>query len=194
MGAVRAIPARDDATEFPEFDRGTRFLGVLEEIGVGVAGRTVADLGTGFGSTALAAARAGATRVLALDANEERLAVVVERAARGGLDVEVVRGNLLAPPVMAASVDVAFMVGVIEYAGLWGENSPVADLQRQVLSGAWRMLRPGGVLILATKNRLWPKYAVSDPHTRQVGVNVLPRRWAVALWRRRAHQPYRHHI
>jgi SAM-dependent methyltransferase len=176
------------------YDRGGRLLSTLGAVGISVKGRRVADLGSGFGSTAIAAATAGAAHVVAVDADAERVRETRRRAERANVTVDVLQANLVDPPGDLPTVDIAFLVGVVEYAGLWDTHRPVRDLQVRVLKTAHRMLDAGGVLIFASKNRLWPRFALQDPHTGTPFVNVLPRRWANALSRRVNDRLYRHWI
>lgn len=189
-----SIPALDDASKLPDFDRGNRFIALLPSIGVEIRGRSVADLGAGYGSVSLAAALAGATKVHALDANAQRLADVATRAERRRANtVETLRANLL-DPLPIDPVDVALLIGVVEYAGLWDEACAPRDLQLQLFRRVHAALKPGGVLVVGTKNRLWPRYIIDDAHTRQPFVNCLPRDWADAASNRLTGAPYRHHI
>src|SRR5436189_5120817 len=61
-----------------------------------VAGRRVLDLGSGSGLVAIAAARAGAARVLASDINAFALAAIGLNAAANGRNVETTADDLLA--------------------------------------------------------------------------------------------------
>ena len=63
-----------------------------------VAGKTVVDLGTGSGLTAIAAKRAGAAAVLAADIDALALAAVRVNAALNGVAVETTADDLLAEP------------------------------------------------------------------------------------------------
>ena len=64
-----------------------------------VAGRRVLDLATGSGVVALAARRAGAAQVLAVDVDPFAVTAVAENARVNGLDVDVRKADLLdAPP------------------------------------------------------------------------------------------------
>lgn len=188
------IPARDDADEFSEYRRPRRFLDLLAPLGIEVRGARVADLGTGFGSIAIECARSGAREVIAFDANLERLAIVDERAAAAGVHVKTRQINLLSGHPEGLEADLAILIGVVEYAGLWDETREPSDLQREVFQTALSILRPGGVLVFGSKNRIWPRFIVDDIHTRLPLVNVLPRRAADALSRRLRGVPYRHHI
>lgn len=63
-----------------------------------VAGKSVLDLGTGSGLSALAAAKAGAARVLAADIDAFALAAVLLNANVNGFTVETTQDDLLAAP------------------------------------------------------------------------------------------------
>jgi predicted nicotinamide N-methyase len=64
-----------------------------------VSGRRVADFATGSGLVALAAARAGAARVLALDVDPISCAAVAENAALNRATVEVRMGDAIGDPL-----------------------------------------------------------------------------------------------
>ena len=188
------IPARDDVAELETFHRGDRMMAALREIGVEVAGKRVIDLGAGYGSCAIAAASAGAASVLAVDIHQDRLDVIAARANERGVEVEVRRSNLLHAETLGGEADVVFLVGVVEYAGLWDPGKPVSALQERVFATAYKSLREGGQLVFGSKNRLWPKYVVKDVNTGQPVVNVLPRQVADWLSLRMSGERYRHHI
>ena len=65
--------------------------------GAYAAGRRVLDVGTGSGAVALAAARAGASSVTAVDLSARSVAAARLNAALAGLAVDVRRGDLFAP-------------------------------------------------------------------------------------------------
>jgi SAM-dependent methyltransferase len=188
------IPVRDDATELRTFRRGERVIDLLREAGIDVAGKNVVDLGAGFGSLSIAAAKAGAKNVVAVDVHAVRLEAIAARAEAQGVGVRVHRANLLESVVDVRDADVALLMGVVEYAGLWDRDAPVRELQRRVFKTAFDCLGPGGHLVFASKNRLWPRFVVKDANTGQPLVNVLPRCLADRLSLRLAGVPYRHHI
>lgn len=188
------IPARDDATEFTTFRRGTRFLALLQELGVSVRDSRLIDLGAGYGSIAIAAARAGAASVVACDINLERLSAVAQRAAHAGVEVEARQVNLLEPQEKIPPADIALLIGVVEYAGLWDMEAPPEDLQTRVFQTAYSALRSGGVLVFGSKNRAWPRFLFKDIHTGRPLVNSLPRALADMLSRRIDGRPYRHWV
>ena len=187
------IPVRDDATELRTFRRGDRVIDLLRDAGIRFEGKNVVDLGAGFGSLSIAAARAGAN-VVAVDVHAQRLGEIAARADAQGASVRVLRANLVEGVPGVCDADIALLIGVVEYAGLWDDQAPVADLQRRVFKTAFDCLRPGGQLVFASKNRLWPRFFVKDANTGQPLVNALPRRLANRVSLRLDGVPYRHHV
>ena len=121
-----------------------------------VAGRSVLEVGCGEGyGTALLASAAG--RVLGVDYD----ALTVAHAAASYPQASFVRANLAALPVPSASVDVVATLQVIEH--VW--NHP--EFVRECL----RALRPGGLLLVTTPNRLTfspdPDAPVNPFHTHE---------------------------
>lgn len=78
---------------------------VVDVVGVG-PGDEVLDVGCGHGNTTLAAARAGAKRVVGLDLTPELLAVARQRSAAQGLDVDWQEGDAEDLPFADGSFDV----------------------------------------------------------------------------------------
>ncbi|MGB9723216.1 MAG: methyltransferase domain-containing protein [Chloroflexia bacterium] len=133
------------------------------------AGRTVLDLGAGMGGFAVAMAWEGA-HVFALEYHEDYCQITRLRGRRYGLDLPIVRAAGEALPFPADSFDWVCCWDVLEHV-----QNPQA-----VLAEAYRVLHPGGVLLLTVMNR-WAFY---DPHYHLPGINWLPRPWAEALIRR----------
>ncbi len=103
------------------------------------AGREVleAGAGEGYGADLIATV---ATRVIGLDYDESAVAHIRARYPR----VEMLHGNLAELPLPDASVDVVVNFQVIEH--LWDQGQFVAE--------CLRVLRPGGVLLMSTPNRI----------------------------------------
>ena len=80
------------ATVWPAARLTATYLGRHPEL---AAGRTVLDFGCGGGAAALAAAKAGAARVIANDIDPAALAMAEKNAALNGLALETEEGNLL---------------------------------------------------------------------------------------------------
>lgn len=135
QAAVRAFWASGDYTPIGDLFAGAG-RAVVER--VGVSGSDVLDVATGTGNTALAAARAGARRVVGVDVTPELLEVAAARAQREGLDVEWLEGDLHALPVADAAFDrVLSTFGVM-----------LAADQRTAAAELVRSCRPGGRIAL----------------------------------------------
>ncbi len=96
----------------------------------------VADLGAGTGTLAMRLA-AHVKRVYAVDSSPEMLGALRARASDVA-NVEVVPGEMESLPLETASVDVAIMLLVLHY----------VPEPRRALSEAFRVLRPGGRLVV----------------------------------------------
>ena len=98
----RAIRARRPTVFHPSVFLSSEYFAEYLD-GLDLSGKSVADIGTGSGILALAAARAGATEVLALDINPNAALSALENAHANGLGdrVTVACMNLLAalPPL-----------------------------------------------------------------------------------------------
>jgi SAM-dependent methyltransferase len=121
-----------------------------------VAGQSVLEVGCGEGyGTALLAATA--SRVLGVDYDAETVA----HAAANYPQAAFVLANLAALPVPSASVDVLATLQVIEH--VWNH--------REFVQECLRALRPGGLLIVTTPNRLTFSPGLDAPinpfHTRE---------------------------
>ena len=126
------------------------------------AGRDVleAGCGEGYGADLIAVV---ARRVIALDYDESTVAHVRARYPR----VQVRHGNLAALPLPDAAVDVVVNFQVIEH--LWDQGRFVAECHR--------VLRPGGVLLMSTPNRITFSPGRDTPinpfHTRELNAAEL---------------------
>lgn len=126
------------------------------------AGRDVLEAGCGEGYGAdLIADVAG--RVIALDYDEATVAHVRARYPR----VDVRHGNLAALPLADGSVDVVVNFQVIEH--LWDQPQFVAE--------CLRVLRPSGLLLMSTPNRVTFSPGRDTPinpfHTRELNAGEL---------------------
>lgn len=133
------------------------------------AGRLILDLGAGMGGFAVAMAREGAC-VFALEYNGDYCQITRLRGRRYGLDLPIVQAAGETLPFPAESFDLVCCWDVLEHV-----QNP-----RAVLSETYRVLRPGGVLLLTVVNRL----AFYDRHYHLPAINWLPRPWAEALLHR----------
>jgi 2-polyprenyl-6-hydroxyphenyl methylase/3-demethylubiquinone-9 3-methyltransferase len=132
---------------------------VEAELGRPLAGLDVLEVGCGTAALSAAAARRGA-RVTASDVSARWLVLAGKRLE--GLGVELVACAAEEAPFPDESFDVLLASDVIEH---------VAD-PAAFVAGCRRLLRPGGVLFLATPNR----FSLGlEPHVRLPLVGWLPR-------------------
>jgi SAM-dependent methyltransferase len=135
---------------------------VYERLAGRCVGRDVLEAGCGEGYGAdLIAGVAG--RVIGLDYDESAVAHVKARYPR----VEMHHGNLASLPLPGAAVDVVVNFQVIEH--LWDQAQFVAE--------CFRVLRPGGVLLMSTPNRITFSPGRDTPinpfHTRELNAAEL---------------------
>ncbi|MBU9764386.1 class I SAM-dependent methyltransferase [Mycobacterium sp. TNTM28] len=119
-----------------------------------------AGCGEGYGADLIADV---ARKVIALDYDEATVAHVRARYPR----VEITHGNLAELPLADESVDVVVNFQVIEH--LWD--------QAQFVSECFRVLRPGGVFLVSTPNRITFSPGLDTPlnpfHTRELNAAEL---------------------
>ena len=135
---------------------------VYQRLAPRCAGRDVleAGCGEGYGADLIAGV---ARRVVAVDYDEAAVAHVRSRYAR----VEFIRANLAELPLPDASVDVVVNFQVIEH--LWDQAQFVAECAR--------VLRPSGLLMMSTPNRITFSPGRDTPvnpfHTRELNAGEL---------------------
>ncbi|ODQ94167.1 class I SAM-dependent methyltransferase [Mycolicibacterium holsaticum] len=135
---------------------------VYQRLAERCAGRDVleAGCGEGYGADLIADV---ARRVIGLDYDESAVAHVRARYPR----VEMRHGNLASLPLSDGEVDVVVNFQVIEH--LWDQGQFVAE--------CLRVLRPGGVLLMSTPNRITFSPGRDTPvnpfHTRELNAAEL---------------------
>lgn len=135
---------------------------VYERLAERCAGRDVleAGCGEGYGADLIADV---ARRVIGLDYDESAVAHVRARYPR----VEMLHGNLAELPLEDGAVDVVVNFQVIEH--LWDQGQFVAE--------CLRVLRPAGVLLMSTPNRITFSPGRDTPinpfHTRELNAAEL---------------------
>ena len=159
-----ALVERFVAGDLGAVSRSDEYLDAIERArgrGLG-AGDLVLEVGCGTGALAVAAAARGA-RVVATDISMRWIVVAAKRIAEAGAEgITLVCSSAEHPPFPPGSFDVVVASDVIEH----------AERQADFVAGCARMLKPGGMLFLATPNR----FSLGlEPHVRLWGVGWLPR-------------------
>lgn len=105
----------------------------------------VADIGCGAGTQATIWAKKG-HKAHAIDINEPLVELAKQRAEAEKLEIEYLIGSATELPWQDHSVDVCLVPELLEHVEEW----------QQVLNECTRIIRPGGLLILSTDNKLCP--------------------------------------
>ncbi|WP_295458598.1 class I SAM-dependent methyltransferase [uncultured Thiodictyon sp.] len=142
------------------------YFRLLRELGVGVAGSRILDLGVGTGALALPFARQGA-RVIGIDQALGQILACRVRARELGLGLDLRVGQAESTGVLTASID------VVTASMCWGyfdKSAVVAEVRR--------VLVPGGRLLISSIN--WP----AIPGTLTERTKALMARFAPAMRRK----------
>ena len=140
-------------------------------------GAVIADVGCFWGGITSLLAR-HARQVWAVDATPHTVRFVNMRARQEGLsNVRTVRALAQELPFPDASLDGVVLNGVIEWLGLTPGTTDPYVLQDSALAGVARVLKPGGFLYVATKNRFGLNYLFGrrDQNTGLRFITLLPR-------------------
>ena len=138
----------------------------------------VLEVGCGTAALAAAASRRGAG-VVATDVSMRWLVLARKRLDEEGAGVELVCSDAERPVFGAETFDVVVASDVIEHVAR----------PYEFLAGCDHVLRPGGLLFLATPNRF---SLALEPHVRLWGVGFLPRRAAKRYVEAVRKAPYDH--
>jgi len=150
------------------------------------------DIGCGWGTNALPISREVGL-VYALDATFERVKFVEIRSRQDGrTNIRPVLGSAIKLPVPNNSLDIVAFNGVLEWlGGIDKKRSPI-ELQREALSEAWRVLKPGGYAYIGIENRYSLRYMLGEPddHSFMRFTSLMPRNLANLYCYLRTGGPY----
>lgn len=153
-------------------------------------GTVALDVGCGFGTFATATARS-AGHVFATDRSPVRVALTAARARAEGLDnLTAFETDGVGLPLGDDVCDLVTIIGVLEWAGVGSGDADGA--QRRMLAEVWRVLKPGGALLLGIENRYAAHYfaGAREDHTDLRFSSLLPRRLADLQSRRAKGAPF----
>jgi SAM-dependent methyltransferase len=154
---------------------------------------SVLDMGAGMGVVSLQLSRHFGT-VYALDQTFERMAFlrVVADQEQSGSIVTVCHRDAASLPFRTGALDAVVMIGVFEYLAASYPGVPIRTVQERVLLELHRVLAPGGVLFIATKNRFgWPNWAGATDNSGLRYGALMPRWLADTVSRRLLHRSFR---
>lgn len=139
-------------------------------------GKVVADLGCGWGPISVAASKR-AKLVFALDATLPRLQFLGEQLRLEGVgNVVPIHCDAFDIPIPNASLDLVFLIGLLEYAGLAKPMLEPEVGQEALLREVRRVLRPDGQLVLGIENRYYGAHFLGhSSHGDLPFVAVVPR-------------------
>lgn len=156
-------------------------------------GGRVLDFGCGYGATSRALAHMF-DEVISLDGSEGRIRLLNIACRQDCIEnvTTVCHSDVERLPFADESFDAVVLVGVFEYLPLVMPSLHVEEAHRRSLRSFWRILKPGGQLLLATKNRFGWNYLLGAPD--HSGIRFAPAlpRWMVDVrsrWSGRG--PYR---
>lgn len=126
-----------------EYVPGRSWRGFAETLLMLLPPMVIADLGSGEGMFSQFLARR-AKKVIAVDHSEKMIAFATASAKRNGLDnLEFRLGDLESPPIEDNSIDLAFFSQTLHH----------APHPQQAVNAAYRMLRPGGRIVILDLKR-----------------------------------------
>jgi len=157
------------------------------------ATRRVLDVGAGMGAVSMQLSGMF-EQVYSLDQAFERLAflqVIADEERRGGIRTLCHR-DVFRLPFQSGVLDAVVMIGVFEYFPASYPGMAIEQVQERALAELYRVLAPGGVLFMATKNRFgWPYWLGAKDNSGVRFGPPLPRALADLMSRALLRRPFR---
>ena len=159
-------------------------------------GEKVLDLGAGWGSLSMQIAKRYDAEVFAFDKTLEGLLflnVVKEQERLSNLHIA--RVDAADIPMPDKSIDVAIIIGVLEWAGESMKSMSPLQAQLKLLGEIKRLLRKGGRLVVGIENRYGYKYLRGKrDHSGVRFSSVMPKSLANSYMKARYGREYRTYI
>jgi GT2 family glycosyltransferase/glycosyltransferase involved in cell wall biosynthesis/SAM-dependent methyltransferase len=146
-------------TDWPtQFNLSAKRANLLRPFAGDLRGKRVLELGAGYGAITRYLGET-ASEVIAVESSRRRAEIILART-RDLANVTIINDDLFGFS-LDEPADVILLIGVLEYAGVFfvGQDEP----ERALLAHLAGLLKPGGLLLLATENRLGLKYLAGAP-------------------------------
>jgi SAM-dependent methyltransferase len=210
MSLSTAIPLYEQDDQARRYDptnlhsdgtlRGLVLDRLLSAQGIHLTRGHLLDLGCGYGGLSIYAAQQGAT-VTSIDTSPYKLEILKGRVLNEGagsrLPISIESGNATSLPLESDTVDTVVTMGVIEWVPLTTPGRDPEAIQRSALREIARVLKPGGMYVLGTKNRWYPGNLYHEPQVGWPLINHLPRplaRSASQVFWKRDYRTYVHSL
>lgn len=159
----------------------------------GIRNGRVLDFGCGFGGVSLQLAKIF-DEVISLDGSANRLGFlnIVRRQENIENIVPVCHVDPLNLPFPDNHFDGLVLIGVLEYLPQSFPSDNPTEVHRKCLKEFYRVLRPGGHMLIHTKNRFgWPYWLGGRDHSGMRFAPILPRQLSDLILRIWKGRPYR---
>lgn len=136
----------------------------------------VLDLGSGWGQIPFLLAEAY-DEVWSLEYIEERIDwQQIRKEQEKKENLYLVQSDVMYLPFLDETFDIISMNGVLEWIGIAKMDSKVSELQLQVLSDVFRILKPGGYLYIGIENRIgYNMFLGAFDHSGMRFTSLMPR-------------------
>jgi SAM-dependent methyltransferase len=165
---------------FSEIERGREIAGLIRPW-TSLDGKSVLDIGCGYGGLLIAMKEAGATRLTGVEIETDRLHWAGVRMRELGYEADLRKLDICEEQTVTAldSYDVILAQDVLEHVAV-----PSVAIGHIV-----RLLRPGGVVFMQVGNKFSPEQLAGDHHYRLPGITMLSRPQAIEYFCTRLKQP-----
>lgn len=170
-------------------------LGRFDWLGIqDFTGKTVVDIGCGFGGASIYAAKHGADRVYSIDGNLGRLRFLGAWAEKENIgNLYPIHADALELTFEKEAIDVCLMVGSLEWIGAISKKNPhPKKAQLSLLNNINKWLSPDGDLLVAIENRFALQHFFGyTPHVVEPPFStILPRTLANFVSKTIGNRPY----